>query len=126
MRARWPPARPMGPPGARLPDRPRLLIDSMPRRCLPGPLAPTRPPCTRELWIYDLRSNRDFTLKTNPLQRADLDDFVACYHPENRQERAASWSLDNPDGRWRRFPHEELLQRDRVSLDLFWVRDRSL
>jgi type I restriction enzyme M protein len=44
-------------------------------------------PWTKTLWIYDLRTNKHFTLKTNPLQRADLDDFVASYNPQNRHER---------------------------------------
>jgi type I restriction enzyme M protein len=67
-----------------------------------------------------------FTLKTNPLTRADLDEFVACYHPENHHERMPTWSEANPDGRWRAFTHDELLQRDKVSLDIFWLRDESL
>ena len=46
-------------------------------------------PWTKTLWVYDLRTNKHFTLKTNPLKRADLDEFVACYHPENRHERTA-------------------------------------
>jgi type I restriction enzyme M protein len=83
-------------------------------------------PWTKTLWIYDLRTNMNFTLKTNPLRREDLDEFVQCYHPENRHERAATWSEQNPDGRWRAFGYDELLQRDKVSLDLFWLRDESL
>jgi type I restriction enzyme M protein len=83
-------------------------------------------PWTKTLWIYDLRTNMHFTLKTNPLKRADLDDFVACYHPENRHDRRPSWSPDKPDGRWRPFAYDELLQRDTVSLDLFWLKDESL
>jgi type I restriction enzyme M protein len=83
-------------------------------------------PWTDKLWIYDLRTNKDFTLKTNPLKRADLDEFVACYQPENRHARKATWSEKNPEGRWRAFGFDELLQRDKVSLDLFWLRDESL
>ena len=83
-------------------------------------------PWTKTLWIYDLRTNMHFTLKTNPLKRADLDDFVACYHPENRHQRQSSWSPDNPTGRWRPFTYDELLQRDKVSLDIFWLKDESL
>ena len=44
-------------------------------------------PWTKTLWIYDFRTNEHFTLKTNPLKRADLDDFVSCYNAENRHER---------------------------------------
>lgn len=57
---------------------------------------------------------------------ADLEDFVRCYHPENRHERTETWSPDNPDGRFRRFPVEEILQRDKTSLDIFWMKDKSL
>ncbi len=83
-------------------------------------------PWTKQLWIYDLRTNMDFTLKTNPLARGDLDEFVACYHPENRHDRKPTWSADKPDGRWRVFPLDELLARDKVNLDIFWLRDESL
>jgi len=81
---------------------------------------------TKTLWIYDLRTNKNFTLKTNPLTRADLDEFVACYHPENRHERTATWSEETPDGRWRSYSYDELIQRDKTSLDIFWIRDESL
>src|ERR671925_146281 len=56
---------------------------------------------TQALWIYDLRTNIHLTLKTNPLKRSDLDEFVACYHAANRHERTPAWSADNPNGRWR-------------------------
>jgi type I restriction enzyme M protein len=89
-------------------------------------------PWTRSLWIYDLRTNMDFTLKTRPLVRADLDDFVTCYHPENRHDRTPTWSPEIPDalagagGRWRAFTYDELMARDKVNLDIFWLRDESL
>lgn len=38
-------------------------------------------PWTKQFWIHDLRSNKHFTLKTNPLARMDLDEFVACHAP---------------------------------------------
>ncbi|RKH71023.1 SAM-dependent DNA methyltransferase [Corallococcus interemptor] len=84
-------------------------------------------PWTEKLWVYDLRTNKHFTLKTNPLKRADLDEFVACYQPENRHQRKATWSeKKSPEGRWRSYSYEELLQRDKVSLDIFWLKDESL
>ena len=76
-------------------------------------------PWTKELWIYDLRTNRRFTLKTNPLTRADLDDFVACYNPENRLKREET-------ERFHRFSHDELVKRDKANLDIFWLRDESM
>ena len=88
------------------------------------PASPT--PQTRTLWIYDLRTNKHFTLKTNPLKRSDLDDFVLQYNPANRHDRRPTWSLETPDGRWRPYPYDELLARDKVSLDLFWLRDETL
>lgn len=84
-------------------------------------------PWTKKLWIYDLRTNMHFTLKTNPLQRADLDEFVKCYSPDNRHERKATWTEKrNPDGRWRPFPYSEIVKRDKLSLDIFWLKDESL
>jgi type I restriction enzyme M protein len=81
---------------------------------------------TKRLWVYDLRTNMHFTLKTNPLKRADLDEFVQCFGPENRHEREATWSAENSDGRWRAFDYEELAKRDKLNLDIFWLKDRSL
>ena len=83
-------------------------------------------PWTKQVWIYDLRTNKNFTLVTNPLSRADLDDFVACYNPANRHERTPNWSEDNPQGRWRVFDYDELVARDKANLDIFWLRDESL
>jgi type I restriction enzyme M protein len=80
---------------------------------------PSESPWTKTLWIYDLRTNQSFTLKTRQLTRADLDDFVACYNPTNRHERTET-------DRFRPFTHEELIARDKASLDIFWLRDESL
>lgn len=60
------------------------------------------------------------------MQFSDLQDFIACYHPENRFERTETWSEDNPDGRFRKFDVSEILQRDKTSLDIFWIKDKSL
>jgi len=83
-------------------------------------------PWTKTLWIYDLRTNKHFTLKENRMTRADLDDFVECYKPGAASKRKATWSDENPDGRWRPYSVDELFQRDKVSLDIFWLRDESL
>ena len=76
-------------------------------------------PWTKKLWIYDFRTNQHFTLKTNPLKRSDLDDFVACYHAENRHVRKET-------ERFKCFAYDELLKRDKVNLDIFWLKDESL
>ena len=76
--------------------------------------------------MYDFRTNIHFTLKQNPMRDADLEDFVRCYHPENRYDRKETWSEDNPDGRWRRFPVDFFLKRDKTSFDYFWIKDKAL
>ncbi len=83
-------------------------------------------PWTKRLWIYDLRTNKHFTLKTNTLRREDLDEFVACYHPDNRHDRKATWSPESPDGRFRAYDYAELVGRDKASLDIFWLKVESL
>jgi type I restriction enzyme M protein len=81
---------------------------------------------TKTLWVYDLRTNIHFTQKTNPLQRSDLDEFVKCYNPDSRHRRRQTWSEKNPEGRWRSFDYEEIIKRDKVNLDTFWLKDETL
>ena len=81
---------------------------------------------TSQLWVYDLRTNMHFTLKTNPLQRRHLDEFVSCFHAENRHERKTTWNAENPEGRWRCFSYEELTRRDKCNLDISWLKDKCL
>ena len=76
-------------------------------------------PWTQKLWIYDLRTNLHFTLKENTLKRSDLDDFVACYNPKNRHQRKKS-------ERFKSFTYDELTKRDKVNLDIFWLKDDAL
>jgi type I restriction enzyme M protein len=83
-------------------------------------------PWTKKLWIYDLRTNKHFTLKTDPLKREDLDEFVTSYNAQNRHTRKATWSDKKPDGRWRAYDYDELIARDKASLDIFWLKDDSL
>jgi type I restriction enzyme M protein len=81
---------------------------------------------TKKLWIYDLRTNMHFTLKTSPLRREDLEEFVKCYNPGDRHQRRATWTEKKPDGRWRSYDYDELVSRDKASLDIFWLKDESL
>ena len=69
--------------------------------------------------VCDLRTNLHFTLKENTLKRSDLDDFVACYNPKNRHDRKES-------DRFKSFTYEELIKRDKINLDIFWLKDESL
>ena len=76
-------------------------------------------PWTETLWVYDLRTNKHFTLKQNPLTFEDLQDFLKCYNPKNRHERKET-------ERFRAFSYNELMKRDKVNLDIFWLKDESL
>ncbi len=76
-------------------------------------------PWTRELWVYDLRTNQHFTLKQNPLHREHLDEFVSCFQAGDRASRVES-------ERFRRFGYDELVARDKASLDITWLKDLSL
>ena len=76
-------------------------------------------PLTSKLWIYDFRTNQHFTLKENPLTTADLKDFVECYNTKNRSKREKS-------ERFRPFTYDEIVQRDKTNLDIFWLQDQSL
>jgi type I restriction enzyme M protein len=82
---------------------------------------------TKDVWYYDYRTNIHHTLKRKPLRLDDLKEFIDCYHPGNRHKRKETWDADkNPDGRWRKYSYEELIARDKTSLDLFWLKDDSL
>jgi len=76
-------------------------------------------PHTKKLWIYDLRTNQHFTLKENPLKRESLDDFVKSYHAKNRHQRKET-------EHFKAFDYDELIKRDKVNLDIFWLKDESL
>jgi type I restriction enzyme M protein len=80
---------------------------------------PSDEAATNALWIYDLRTNKRFTLKERPMTRAELDDFVACYRSGRAYERAESV-------RFRRFPLDVLMARDKLNLDVFWLKDDAL
>ncbi|MCL1936849.1 MAG: type I restriction-modification system subunit M [Candidatus Azobacteroides sp.] len=77
---------------------------------------------TKELWYYDYRIGVKHTLATNPIQRHHLDDFVKCYNPENRHNRQETYSAENPSGRWRKYSYEEIIARDKTSLDITWLK----
>ncbi|TXH84110.1 class I SAM-dependent DNA methyltransferase [Thauera aminoaromatica] len=95
-----------------------LFFDNKPAR---------KEPWTREVWIYDYRTNIHHTLKKKPLRFEDLQDFIACYHPSSRHARKETWhETDNPEGRWRKYGLEQILARDKTSLDIFWLKDKSL
>ena len=83
-------------------------------------------PWTKAVWYYDYRTNIHHTLKKKPMRPDDLKDFIGCYNPPNRHDRKETWSGEYPEGRWRKFTYDEIVARDKTSLDIFWLRDKSL
>ena len=81
---------------------------------------------TDKLWVYDLRANQHLTLKQKPIRRSDFYEFIACYKAGRMHERAETWNAANAEGRWRCFDYDELLKHDKLSLDLLWIKDKSL
>ena len=87
----------------------------------------SKEPWTKEIWFYDFRTNIHFTLKKNPLKLEDLRDFITCYNPDNRHKRKELFNAEtNPEGRWRKFSYAEIIARDKTSLDISWIKDKSL
>lgn len=80
---------------------------------------PSETAATKDLWIYDLRTNKRFTLKERPMTKGDLLDFIEFYRSRRLRERKEA-------ERFRRFPLETLLARDKVNLDIFWLKDDTL
>ncbi len=84
---------------------------------------------TKEIWIYDFRTNINFTLKKNPLKLEHLNDFIECYNAENIHQRKETYNKSSPDstdGRWRKFTYEEITKRDKTNLDITWIKDKAL
>jgi type I restriction enzyme M protein len=97
----------------------------------------SKTPWTKEVWVYDYRTNVHHTLKKNPLNIDVLQDFIKCYNPENRFKRTevstgstSDGSLSEVEGtvetRWRKFTYDEIIARDKTSLDITWLKDKSL
>ena len=89
--------------------------------------AASKEPWTKEVWFYDYRTNIHHTLKKKPLRFEDLQEFITSYNPLNRHARKETWDeATNPEGRWRKFNYEQIIARDKTSLDIFWLKDKSL
>ena len=74
----------------------------------------SKTPWTKEVWVYDYRTNIHHTLKKNSLKLEDLKDFIICYNPKNRHKRKETFNEANPEGRWRKFSYEGLLQETKL------------
>lgn len=77
---------------------------------------------TKEVWIYDLRSDMPSFGKTNPLKESHFAEFIECYKAGDLSSRVETYSDSNPNGRWRKFTYEEILSRDKTSLDITWIK----
>lgn len=87
----------------------------------------SKEPWTKEVWYYDYRTNIHHTLKKKPLRFEDLQEFITCYNPLNRHQRKETWNeQNNPEGRWRKYSFDQIMARDKTSLDIFWLKDKSL
>jgi len=80
---------------------------------------------TKKVWFYDLRTGSNFTPKQNPLRRAHLDEFVACYKAADRGARKATWSEKESKGKWRSYTYDELVARDKCNLDVIWLSEEG-
>ncbi len=86
----------------------------------------SKDPWTKDVWIYDYRTNIHHTLKKKTMRLEDLKDFITLYNPENIYKRIETWSEGTPEGRWKKFTYDEILGRDKTNLDIFWLKDKSL
>lgn len=79
---------------------------------------------TKDIWFFDYRTGVKHTLSQSPMERHHLDEFVECYHADNISGRTETYNAEsNPNGRWRRYPVDEILKRDKTSLDITWIRE---
>jgi type I restriction enzyme M protein len=91
----------------------------------------SKDPWTKEVWVYDYRTNIHHTLKKNPLKLDDLKEFITCYNPKNRHKRKETFSeapsaSSGPEGRWRKFTYDAIVARDKTGLDSTWLKEKSL
>lgn len=78
---------------------------------------------TKDIWFYDYRTGIKHTLANNTMERHHLDDFVACYNAGNIAVRKETWDAEtNPNGRWRKYSVKDILERDKTSLDITWIK----
>jgi type I restriction enzyme M protein len=81
---------------------------------------------TKDVWFYDYRSGIKHTLATNPMQRHHLDDFVKCFNADDLSSRKEIYDAEKePNGRWRKFSIDEILERDKTSLDITWIKEKD-
>jgi len=78
---------------------------------------------TKDIWFFDYRTGVKHTLATNPMLRHHLDEFVECYKADNINARTETYNAKtNPNGRWRKYSVDEVVKRDKTSLDISWIK----
>ena len=78
---------------------------------------------TKDIWFFDYRTGVKHTLATNPMLRHHLDEFVKCYKADNTNARTETYNAEtNPNGRWRKYDVDEVMKRDKTSLDISWIK----
>lgn len=83
-------------------------------------------PNTKEIWIYDYRTNIHHTLKKHALKYEDLLSFINCYNSDLRDKTKETYDeINNPDGRFRKYTYDEIIARDKINLDITWLKDNS-
>ncbi len=87
----------------------------------------SKDPWTKEIWIYDYRTNIHHTLKKKPLKFENFKEFIKCFNASNRYNRKETWhEKNNPEGRWRRFSYNDVIKREKINLDIIWLKDKEL
>lgn len=83
----------------------------------------TKGTTTKDIWFFDYRTGVKHTLATNPMLRHHLDEFVECYKADNINARTETYNAEtNPNGRWRKYDVDEVMKRDKTSLDISWIK----
>lgn len=77
---------------------------------------------TKDVWFYDLRSDMPSFGKTNPLTKEHFKEFEECYCAGHMADRKELYSEENPNGRWRKYSYDEIMARDKTSLDITWMK----
>lgn len=76
---------------------------------------------TNDIWVYDYRTGIHHTLVQDPLKRSDLNDFVNCYCVGHIDQRKETCSLENPNGRWRKYSIKDI-ENNEYNLDFKWIK----
>lgn len=86
----------------------------------------SKDPWTKDIWLYDYRTNVHHTPKKSPMMMTHLQEFIDLYMGDSRHKRKETWSETNEDGRWRKYNYDDIIARDKTNLDIFWLKDKSL